>query len=343
MRCLALAERLQARGAKCTFLCRVEGLGELFNQIVAAGHELLPLTDSVCAADTDGPPHAGWLPGGQAQDVAACNSILAGRQTADWLVVDHYAMDCRWESCMRSMATRIMVIDDLADRMHDCDLLVDQSFRVGEETRYDELVPGNAVRLLGPKYALLRPEFVRHEPIAPTIDCQRLRILVMYGGADVADLTSRSIDLLVRLNWKHEVDVVAGPLYPHATRLACALTKLPRAKLHAPAHDVATLMKMADIAFGSPGVSSWERCACGLPSITVSQADNQVAIGVSLAAVGACRYLGRVEEITDARLENELMRFVDAPWRLREMALAAAEICDGHGSERVADELGRQS
>lgn len=244
---------------------------------------------------------------------------------------------------MRSAAARIMVIDDLADRTHDCDLLVDQSFRVGEETRYDQLIPENAVRLLGPKYALLRSEFARHEPLAPRIDYQRLHILVMYGGADVADLTSRSIDVLVRLNWEHEVDVVAGPLYPHRARLSEALTKLPLAKLHAPTHDVATLMKMADIAFGSPGVSSWERCACGLPAITVSQADNQEAIGVSLAAAGASRYLGRADDVADAHLGNELMRFVDAPWLLSEMALAAAGICDGHGSERVADELVKQS
>src|SRR5690554_1589336 len=75
------------------------------------------------------------------------------------LVVDHYALDTEWEKLLRPVADRIMVIDDLADRAHDCDILLDQNYYQNRERRYEGLVPPHCLQFLGPGFALLRPEF----------------------------------------------------------------------------------------------------------------------------------------------------------------------------------------
>jgi UDP-2,4-diacetamido-2,4,6-trideoxy-beta-L-altropyranose hydrolase len=339
MRCLALAEALRAGGAECTFLCRVAGLGVLADRIVAAGHELLPLPESVTAEVSDGPPHAAWLPGGQGRDAAACLSTLLGRQPADWLVVDHYALDRRWQTAMRDVTSSIMVIDDLADRPHDCDLLLDQNLINDMQNRYDGHVPDHCVRLLGPRYSLLREEFVRlgAPPVRTATDAPRL--LVMFGGADTQNLTLRAVEQLATIAWPGDVDVVAGPLYGQLEQLKAAVSRLARGYLHASTNSVAALMRCAGLALGSPGVASWERCACALPAITIAQADNQEGIGRTLGEVGAHFYLGRAESVTDDALSAALRAWLANDPARQAMSRAAAAVCDGDGLRRVVAKL----
>lgn len=340
MRCLALAEALRAGGAECIFLGRVSGLGALAKYITDAGHVLLSLPqfeDSV--PDTDGPPHAGWLHGGQENDSAACLAALGGQPPIDWLVVDHYAIDCRWESKMRQVTSRIMVIDDLADRQHDCDLLLDQSLIDDMDERYNGLVPEYCIRLLGPRYALLRKEFATQEALPKKITTEEPRLLVMFGGADLQNLTLRTIELLVAMDWGGDVDVVAGPLYKHLAQLRRMVSRLAQGHLHVSANNVATLMRKADLALGSPGVASWERCACALPAITIAQADNQEGIGHTLGEAGANFYLGRAELLTDAALSAALSALLANESARKAMSRAAAAVCDGQGVRRVASRL----
>jgi len=340
MRCLALADGLRVEGAECTFLCRAAGLGVMAGKIAEAGHVLLTLPDSPdCAADVDSPQlaHAGWLPGGQLNDATSCLNVLDGQPVADWLIVDHYALDERWEKTMRVTAARILVIDDLADRKHDCDLLLDQNQVHDMEARYENHVPENSRRLLGPKYALLRKEFARTE--GSGVIGERFaspRLLVMFGGADPQNLTLRTVNVLVSVGWKGGVDVVAGPLYADSDSLLKAIAALPDARLHSPARDVAMLMRSAGFAVGSPGGASWERCACALPSLTIAQADNQEAIGDGLKEYGAHEYLGRAEVLSDERLKKSLIAIKNQPELLFRMAVRASLITDGLGVYRVA-------
>lgn len=343
MRCLALADVLRAEGADCGFLCRVAGLGVLAAKITDAGHALLGLPE-VAANDagTELPQlaHEKWLPGGWRNDVAASLCKLEGQPVADWLIVDHYALDSRWEQAMRVAAARIMVIDDLADRQHDSDLLLDQNRVLGMETRYAGRLPERGKLLLGPKYALLRAEFSRAVAAsARRAVAESPRLLVMFGGADAQNLTLRTVKVLGRVGWKGAVDVVAGPLYPELESLKAAVAALPNARLHAPARDVAALMRGADLAVGSPGVASWERCVCSLPSLTIAQASNQEPIGEALAVGGAHWYLGRAETVSEANLEAALRVWQGNAFARQAMSAAAGVICDGQGVRRVVSHL----
>jgi UDP-2,4-diacetamido-2,4,6-trideoxy-beta-L-altropyranose hydrolase len=340
MRCLALADALRAQGAECMFLCRGAELGALAERVKAGGHRLVLLPEAArIAADSDAPVHGDWLPGGQVADANSCLAALAGPWRADWLVVDHYAIDHRWEALLRPAAARLMVIDDLADRTHDCDLLLDQNLFDSMHERYQGLVPSNCTTLLGPRYALLRDEFAACAKAPRIRASDHPRVLVMFGGADAADLTGRVVAALVRIGWRGPLDIVAGPLYANLECLRLLVAKLPGATLHAPAHDVASLMQTADIALGSPGVASWERCACGLPAIAISQADNQEGIGQTLADAGAHWYLGRAEDLDDEILDHTLCALLGNPGALQTMARNAQRVCDGGGARRVAGVL----
>ena len=161
MRCLALANALKMGGANVSFICRPFA-GHLGEHISAEGHRLnflSPATQTITPPDpTQTPPHTTWLGESWETDLAQTQAMLKGK-TLDWLIVDHYSLDIRWESAMRDFTDNIMVVDDLADRRHDCDLLLNQNLHDVKDSKYDRLISPECVRLLGLKYALLRPEF----------------------------------------------------------------------------------------------------------------------------------------------------------------------------------------
>ena len=117
-----------------------------------------------------------------ADDAEATRRVVAGVET-DWLITDHYAIDFRWHAKLRGAVRRIMAIDDLADRAHDADLLLDQSDPTETAARYRDLVPRSCVLLLGPRYALLRSEFAKLGGGAEARSREPPRLFVALAGA----------------------------------------------------------------------------------------------------------------------------------------------------------------
>jgi UDP-2,4-diacetamido-2,4,6-trideoxy-beta-L-altropyranose hydrolase len=279
--------------------------------------------------------HAAWLGADWQNDARQTAAYLVRRP--DWLVVDHYAIDRNWEEVLRTHCRKLMVIDDLADRSHDCDVLLDQNFLPGSELRYKTLVPRGAHTLIGPRYALLRSEFALNGSDFPErAHGDILRLLVMFGGADQGRQTEKVLRLLAGVSWQGPVDVVAGPLYPEMQALHEAVAALPSATLHVASENIALLMRKADLALGAPGVTSLERCACALPSLTVAHARNQEAIGVALAEAGAHWYLGREADASDADWLDALSVLARHRLIRHSMSVVASTICDGQGAQRVA-------
>jgi UDP-2,4-diacetamido-2,4,6-trideoxy-beta-L-altropyranose hydrolase len=337
MRCLVLADALKSKGAFCSFVCR-EHPGNLEALIKRRGYSvnLLPMrqrnaspVDSISDL-----AHADWLGAdlrSDAEQTAECITDFL-----DYIIIDHYAIDIRWESALRKYCRQIMVIDDLADRAHDCDLLLDQNYLPNAD-RYAALIPGSATALIGPRYALLRNDFALAS--TPSKNTTSPRLLIMFGGADRSRQTERMLHMLAEMAWQDPVDVVAGPLYPDMPALREAAAILPAAKLHVAPTNIATLMHRADIGLGASGVTGLERCACGLPSITVAQAKNQEAIGTALAETGAHWYLGHEANVTDSEWRDALRMLVKQTSIRQHMSVAAAAICDGQGLRRVVAHL----
>lgn len=345
MRCLTLADALRARGAQCRFICR-EHRGHMLSLIGNRGHEVVGLANleengwknksSVGYADL---PHAAWLGADWHTDAAQTKSFLRGRPT-DWLIVDHYAIDVRWESELKPEHNRLMVIDDLANREHICDVLLDQNLLEGMEKRYRGKVPERCTCLIGPEYALVRPEFATLRPAslagrkASALD----RLLIFMGGSDPENETCKVVSgvKLSKKSWQH-IDVVVGEGFPAVGALKDNLATLPSATLHIQTPDMAKLMVAADLAITAGGSVTWEKCTLGLPSLVAILAENQRPIATTMHERGAQRTLGLACDLRPAFYAKYLDEFQAV--ELSAMSDRASAICDGTGGKSVLKTL----
>jgi UDP-2,4-diacetamido-2,4,6-trideoxy-beta-L-altropyranose hydrolase len=338
MRCLALAQELARRGHVCRFICR-DLPGNLGARIAAEFPlTLLPAPDGPAPAPP--PAHAAWARVAPSRDA---DETAAALGPCDWLVVDHYALDARWQTAARPPGARLLVIDDLADRPHACDLLLDQTLgRAGAD--YDALLPPEAEVLAGPRHALLRPEFAaaRADAIARRGGGGLRHLLIAPGGVDAGNVTGRALRALAGLPAAARPDglrvtVALGPTAPHLAALRKLRLPFP-CDVRSGVADMAALMRDADLCIGAAGGSAWERCALGLPTALVVLADNQRAGARALADAGAALWIGPPDAGFEGRLAAGLRR-LSAPGALAAMAAAAQNIADGNGSARVADAM----
>jgi UDP-2,4-diacetamido-2,4,6-trideoxy-beta-L-altropyranose hydrolase len=322
MRCLALADKLKCEGAATRFVCR-EQAGDLCGLIESRGH----LVKRFNAAEMD------WR-----DDVEVSASLLADAAPWDWLVADHYALDARWERHLHRYAGRLLAIDDLADRPHDCDLLLDQNLK--EQDAYAGLLPAHCNALIGPRYALLRPEF-RHLHLALRPHRTEVeRILILFGGSDPLDLTGLALDALDSLRDAAVfVDVVVGAGSPQRAALQDRCARRPQTRLHIQADNVAQLMAAADLAIGATGITTWERACLGLPALAITFAENQRPIAEAAQAAGMLTWLGDAEGISTERLAEAIARILASPRLRQDQSAACMRHVDGAGCDRVVEAM----
>lgn len=341
MRCLTLADALSAQGAECMFICRPH-TGHLLDLITQRGHKAVALPGLPAeAADANGDTaHAHWLGTDWISDAADTRQAL-GIETVDWLVADHYALDRRWEQTLRPNCQRLMVIDDLADRSHDCDLLLDQSLgRTAED--YSGLTPGNATRLIGPQYALLRPEFaqLRSASLARRAQPQLKRLLITMGGVDKDNATGQVLDALKAcpLPKGLEITVVMGPHALWLPQVQVQARQMPwSTQVLAGVSNMAQLMTDSDLAIGAAGGTASERCCLGLPSLILVLANNQQAGAIALQKLGAGLVMNGVERITDLLQDASVESVMST--LLTDLGQAAQQVTDGLGATRVTQEI----
>ncbi len=256
----------------------------------------------------------------------------------DLLVVDHYDRDAGFEEACRPWARRIMVIDDLADRPHACDVLLDQTHgRAAAD--YEDLVPAHCQRLLGSRYALLRPEFAAAREVAITrrrTPDPVTRILVALGGSDPDNVTTTVIDGIAAAGANAHVDVVIGSGAPNLADVRARVASVgEKVVLHVGINDMAARMTGADMAVGAAGTSAWERCCLGLPTLLVVLADNQETVAAQLGNASAARVLGRTGEVTVDGVAAAVANLCGSVEARQAMAEASSLICDGYGAQRV--------
>ena len=323
MRCLALARALRDEGASCRFACR-ELSGHLGGRIAAEGFEVawLPVDGASDALD--------WR-----TDAAATTEALGG--SVDVLVVDHYGLDAQWEQALQPYCRKLVAIDDLADRPHAAQMLIDQNAGRRAE-HYAGLVPADCRVLAGPRYAMLRQEFRqrREDSLAYRREAPLRKIVVSMGGGDPADATLHALEGLGQAALPDDclVAVVLGAQATSGARVRAQAkcSPWPSAILH-DVKDLARVLETCDLAIGAGGVSALERCCLGVPSLLVVLADNQRPGAQALVERGAAIVLGGPDAIADAI--PAAIRDVLAHDRWHAMSAAAADVCDGLGLQRV--------
>lgn len=322
MRCLALAQALAEQGAEIVFLCQ-QLPGSMEAQIREAGFVcwlLSPVQDIEDDADQT-------------------NHLLDQAPGWDWLIVDHYALSVRWSRALRARVEKLMVIDDLANRLLGCDVLLDQNLHADPAKRYRGLVPPDAVCLFGSEFALLRAGFAKARSRLQPRSGEVRRVLICFGGADAPNATGRVLETLLSAFPALHFDVVVGASNPHLEGLQALCGRYANATLSYAVKDVASHMAQADLFVGSGGTMTWERAALGLAGITLSIADNQQALSRLLADLGEGCDLGMLEDFRADALVDAMCALIASPAALQAMGLRLAQRCDGRGAERVAQIL----
>lgn len=299
MRCLTLAHRLKKeKNAKVVFVMR-DLPGNLIDVVEKQGFEVLKLSPANQKYSLNG--YGLWLTVPMEIDAQQTIDLLQhylqehSCEVVDRLIVDSYALDEQWEQVLRPYCREIMVIDDLANRKHDCDILLDQNFYLNKDVRYEGLVPERCKMLLGPEHALLREEFYEAQKHLRKRDCTIKNILVFYGGSDLTNETEKAIKALVQLHdegYNFTADIITGVSNSRREKIKKICSKYHFFHYYCQVSNMAEFMNKADLMLGAGGSTTWERLYMELPALVTAVAENQVKCCEECGKAGLIDYVG---------------------------------------------------
>jgi UDP-2,4-diacetamido-2,4,6-trideoxy-beta-L-altropyranose hydrolase len=293
--------------------------GDLINYIQSSGFSVYALP-----YETDS-EYFEWLQDNWKQDAEETQNVLKSfNDQIDVLIADHYGIDEKWEWEMYSYTRRIMIIDDLANRKHYCNLLLDQNYYSNLSERYHDLVPSTCKLMLGPAYVLLRDEFKEASRKKRNRTGEILNILVFFGGTDPTNETHKAIKALSFITKQDlRVNVLVGSSNPNKERIEQYCLQYDHFYFHCQVSNIADMISQADIVIGAGGATTWERCFLGVPSMTIVVADNQLEVTKAVSKFGATIHLGmsRNVEANDIKLKlEELLENPNVVKKLAEMS-----------------------
>lgn len=317
MRCLTLADRFNFIGFKILFISSPFERA-LQQKIIDRGFELRFIEEN------------------KGSDSEQCINILKNYFTKT-LVVDHYSIDKSWEKQLKDSVGELVVIDDLANRDHDCDFLIDSAY--GRSKRdYEKLVNASCKLLLSTDYIILRPEFSNMRSLALNKRENTTginRILINFGGTDTLNLSIPCLKILKRVGFIGGIDILISSASSNLVELQSVCSNLSGVVLHVDSTNVAELMLNSDLAIGSLGTSTWERCSLGLPCISLVVAENQSNIAIQLDKYGAIE-LTTIQAVED-NVVSYIKSFNTEKWRL--LSDKAFTLCDGDGVKNIMNSI----
>lgn len=324
MRCLTLAGQLKKKKqTEIVFVSR--DLDGNMNFLIMKNHySFFCLPKSVKNRELSG--YEKWLMVDKVLDAKQTKNILQG-MSVDCLIIDSYAIDEAWEKILRPCTKKIMVIDDLANRRHDCDVLLDQNYYTDMLRRYDGLVPKHCKMLLGPQHVLLREEFYEERTHLRVRDGRVQTIFVFFGGSDLTNETMKTLHAIVLLiRFDIKVDVVIGSSNKHKAAIEDFCRKYSNITCYYQVVNIAELMNKADLAIGAGGSTTWERCFLGLPTIVISVAENQTQLSENCSELGIIKYMGQAEEVSVKSLSDTIHKMISSQVTLGKLILKINQI-----------------
>jgi UDP-2,4-diacetamido-2,4,6-trideoxy-beta-L-altropyranose hydrolase len=247
------------------------------------------------------------------------------------VVVDSYFVDTPYLQALVDGGCRVVAIDDPGDRELPVDLVVNPSaaagrpsYRGAAHTRY----------LLGPRYAMLQPEFAG--PLERHATDRVRRVLLTIGGGDSNGLIDRLTRTVLTVIDGITLDVVIGPWFGDANRLrALAAASTGAIVVRERPRDMHALMLGADVAVSGGGQTTFELAATGTPTIAIRLADNQTSTLRTLTEAGALVPAGDADDPSlGVTLTSALDTLIKDDARRAEMSRRARAAVDGRGAAR---------
>jgi len=310
MRCLTLAKALKKQGVEIIFICR-DLEGNIIDRVKKENFEvkILPKPSKSIKSEPEN-PYLEWLEVNLSEDAKQTKEIISKLVAKPTLIIDHYAIDEIWENEIRESVNKIIAIDDLANRKHNCDILIDQNLYHNYQNRYDDLVPKNCQKFLGPEYAILREQFFKIKPRKRT---EVKNILICFGGIDPDNITLKAVKATIEAQKTLKINfnvIVIGAKnnYQEEIKQICGENKFEYKDY---VDNMADSMHWSDLAIGAGGSMSWERCYMNLPVIVISLAENQIEICQTLNDKGIIKYLGDNSNVNQEDIAIEVINAYD--------------------------------
>ena len=249
------------------------------------------------------------------------------------LIVDNYQLSKKWETDVKPFVHKLIVIDDLSNRSHNCDLLIDQNLHTKVNGLYKGLIPSNCIKLIGPKFSIIRKEFRMMRKSVKPRTFPIKKILVSFGGSDIENQTRVALNSIKKMNGKINVDVVVGKANKCKKTLKIFCNENKHFTYHEQIDNIADLMLSSDLSIGSSGSTTWERCCLGLPAIVSISSNDQRDIANSLSRKKCIINLGDVKKLKESSYINVITNLKKND--LRNMSKNSMSLVDGNGTQRI--------
>ena len=249
------------------------------------------------------------------------------------LIVDNYQLSKKWETDVKPFVHKLVAIDDLPNRSHNCDLLIDQNLHTKVNGLYKGLIPSNCIKLIGPKFSMIRKKFRMLKKSVKPRTFPIKKILVSFGGSDTENQTLIALNSIKKMNRKIDVDVVVGKANKCKKTLKIFCNRNNHFTYHEQIDDIADLMLSSDLSIGSSGSTTWERCILGLPAIVSISSNDQMDIANSLSQKKCIINLGDAKKLTETNYINVITNLKKND--LRNMSKNSMSLVDGNGTQRI--------
>ncbi len=341
-RCLTIANSLKNKGlAECFFILKSHD-GSFASLVRSHGFdvEMLPLQ---FIPNYQSGNYKDWVGGTIADDAASSLKYIKRKRfkSGDWMIVDHYGLDSEFEDSIVAADINIGVVDDLANRHHNCKFLVDQTCG-RKEGEYKEWVSNETDLMTGERFCMLRPEFIgyRKKSLEKRVQFRNVNnILINFGSTDPTNITARIIKSLDQICSKADIKLVAvvGHNSPHLDEIERSVNSFSgEVELIVDAENMAELMFDADIAVGAAGATTWERCVLGLPTIIIKTADNQSTVIERILTFG----VAILHDIDAEKQQEELLRHLSfIQENYQDISQKCASLVTGNGINEVVSRI----
>ena len=320
IRCLALADTLK-KSFKINFICTNLN-GNLISQICKKKFEVFRFNTKSQRINVK-------------KDAEKTISIIKKhRNKKSLLILDSYILSQEWENRVRPYVKRLIVIDDLMDRKHSCDLIIDQNLHTQMNSLYNKSVLKNCVKLLGPDYAILRNQFIAQRKYARIRSLPIKNILVSFGGTDNENHTLHALTSLKKLNSDVNVNVVTGTANIGKKIIKNFCKKNFNYNYFEQVENMVKLMQVADLCIGSSGTITWERCCVGLPAIAIVASNDQKDIASAVSKNKCIINLGKIKKSDNVNYVRLMKNLKNS--ELQNMSRNCMKLVDGKGAARIS-------
>jgi len=340
MRCLTLADEFKKQGWETIFVSR-DLPGNNFKEIESRSHclKILPRPHHYFHNNIKNKSYEDWIGVSQEYDAEEIVTLLRC-YNIDWIVVDHYSLGKCWEIKMKKISQNIFVIDDLDDRQHECKILLNHTNLPSFKKKYKDLTSKNTKLLLGPKYLLLSPEYLKIKNRLSNNNGNIKRIFIYYGSIDLSNETGKALEALITMNISDIIiDVAIGRNNLNIENIKTLVSKIKNAYLHFQLPNLADIMSKSDLALSAGGYTIWEQNYLGLASLVTGVAENQVKPTIYLDKIGCLIWLGLSEDVFKDQIINKLQMLIEHPELIINQSKIKMGLVDGLGVERVAKKM----